>query len=97
MAEGAPDQAARDYIYGVFEKSSQALTGLEKALGALGLLDVAAELDLRSPSQDFFDPIWRHGWRAGDLVDLAASTDPAEDVDPGGDDPPTGAEEAVGS
>ena len=96
MAEGAPDQGARDYIYAVFETSSQALTGLEKALAALGLLDTAAELDLRSPSQDFFDPIWRHGWRAGDLVRLADSTDPAEDVDPGGDDPPKGVEEAVG-
>jgi hypothetical protein len=68
MAEGAPDEIAREYIYGTFEKSSQALAGLEKALLALGLLDQARELDLRSPHQDFFDPIWRQGWRAVDLV-----------------------------
>ena len=70
MAEGAPDQTARDYIYEAFEKSSQALAGLEKALLALGLLDQARELDLRSPHQDFFDPIWTPGWRAGDLVHI---------------------------
>src|SRR6266446_9556182 len=63
MAEGAPDETARDYIYGAFDKSSQALAGLEKALLAVGLLDQARELDLRSPHQDFFDPIWRQGWR----------------------------------
>jgi hypothetical protein len=70
IAEGAPDETARDYIYGAFEKSSQALAGLEKALLALGLLDQAKDLDLRSPHQDFFDPIWRQGWRAGDLLQI---------------------------
>jgi integrase len=70
MAEGAPDQSAREYIYGTFRRSSQALAGLEKALLALGLLDQAKDLDLRSPQQDFFDPIWTQGWRAGDLVGI---------------------------
>jgi len=70
MAEGAPDETARDYIYGSFERSSQALAGLEKALLALGLLDQAKELDLRSPQQDFFEPIWSRGWRAGDLAEI---------------------------
>jgi hypothetical protein len=70
IAEGAPDETARDYMYGAFEKSSQALAGLEKALLALGLLDQAKDLDLRSPHQDFFDPIWRQGWRAGDLLHM---------------------------
>lgn len=70
LAEGAPDAAARDYIYSAFERSSQALSGLEKALVALGLLDKAKELDLRSPHQDFFDPVWAKGWRARDLVEL---------------------------
>jgi hypothetical protein len=60
----------RDYIYGAFEKSSQALAGLEKALLALGLLDQAKDLDLRSPHQDFFVPNWRQGWRAGDLLQI---------------------------
>ena len=72
LAEGAPGETARDYIYSAFEKSSQALAGLEKALLALGLLDQAKELDLRSPHQDFFDPIWRQGWRARDLVDIGS-------------------------
>jgi len=78
LAEGAPDETARDYIYGAFEKSSQALAGLEKALLALGLLDQAKELDLRSPHQDFFDPIWRKGWRAGDLLDIGSEREASE-------------------
>lgn len=78
MAEGAPDQAARDYIYEAFERSSQALAGLEKALLALGLLDQARELDLRSPRQDFFDPIWTQGWRTGDLMHLGSSDSTGE-------------------
>ena len=82
LAEGAPDETARDYIYGAFEKSSQALAGLEKALLALGLLDQAKELDLRSPHQDFFDPIWRQGWRAGDLVDIGSGKEASENHEP---------------
>ena len=78
LAEGAPDKNARDYVYGAFEKSSQALAGLEKALLALGLLDQTKELDLRSPHQDFFDPIWRQGWRAADLVDIGSRREAAE-------------------
>ena len=70
MGEGAPDQTGRDYIYRTFENSSTALAGLEKALLALGLLDRARDVDLRNPHQDFFDPIWRQGWRAGDLIQL---------------------------
>ena len=52
----SPGPAARDYIYETFERSSLALAGLEKALLALGLLDQARELDLRSPHQDFLRP-----------------------------------------
>jgi len=91
MAEGAPDETARDYIYGAFDKSSKALAGLEKALLVLGLLEEAKELDLRSPHQDFFDPIWRQGWRAGDLIELG--TGPATTQDPAGplDAQPSGA------
>jgi integrase len=84
MAENAPDDTARDYVYGMFAKSSQAIAGLEKALVALGLLDEAKDLDLRNPHQDFFSPIWSHGWTSGDLVtlgnDQAAPPVPAEDV-----------------
>lgn len=81
LAEGAPDEGTRDYIYTAFAKSSQALAGLEKALQALGLLDRAKDLDLRSPQQDFFDPLWRHGWRTGDLVQIGASHPTAEPTD----------------
>lgn len=70
MAERVPDATARDYIYGGFERSTQALAGLEKALVALGLLDDAKNLDLRNPHQDFFDPGWSTGWHAGDLIEL---------------------------
>ena len=82
MAEGAPDEAARAYIYGGFERSSLALAGLEKALVALGLLGQAKELDLRSPHQDFFDPVWAQGWRAGDLVEMGGGTTAAQGSPP---------------
>jgi len=82
MAEGAPDEVARDYIYRAFDKSFRALARLEKALLALGLLDQAKELDLRSPHQDFFDPIWRQGWRANDLVQLGSNHQPTQDPEP---------------
>lgn len=82
LAEGAPDPATRDYVYAGFERSSRAIAGLEKALVALGLLDDAKQLDLRSPHQDFYQPIWAQGWRAGDLVRLGA---PHDDTDHHGD------------
>ncbi len=86
LAEGAPHAATRDYIYTAFEKSSRALTGLEKALVALGLLDDAKQLDLRSPHQDFFDPIWTRGWRAGDLVRIGANDEGCKPLADAGDD-----------
>lgn len=72
LAEGAPSTEARDYLYQAFEPSSAAIAGLEKALTGAGLLDQARQLDLRSPRQDFFDPIWRTGWRAEDLAALGS-------------------------
>jgi hypothetical protein len=80
MAEGAPDESTREYIYASFDRSSQALAGLEKALLALGLLDQAKALDLRSPHQDFFQPIWTQGWRAGDLVGMGSDTTATKDA-----------------
>ncbi len=56
------DESARECMYGAFEKNSQALAGLEQALQALGLLDQAKDLDLRSPHQNFST---RSGGRAG--------------------------------
>lgn len=80
LAEGAPDEAAREYVYGAFERSSQALAGLEKALVALGLLEEAKDIDLRSPHQDFFEPVWAKGWRARDLIALGGGDEPAEEA-----------------
>lgn len=77
-AENAPDDASRAYVYQLFESSSTAIAGLEKALSTLGLLEQARNIDLRNPYQDFFDPIWNRGWRASDLIDLterSTSTD----------------------
>lgn len=69
-AENAPDDSSRAYVYGLFQSSSLAIAGLERALSTLGLLEQAKNLDLRNPYQDFFDPIWNHGWRSSDLIDL---------------------------
>ena len=69
-AENAPDESSRGYVYQLFQSSSMAIAGLEKALSTLGLLEQAKSVDLRNPYQDFFDPIWNHGWRASDLIDL---------------------------
>ncbi|MEE1943097.1 hypothetical protein V1L54_27450 [Streptomyces sp. TRM 70361] len=49
LAERAPDDATADYLHQVFEPTSQAIDGLEKALAALGLLDQALAMDLRRP------------------------------------------------
>jgi hypothetical protein len=56
MAEGAPDESAREYIYGTFRRSSQALAGLEKALLALGLLDQAKDLGSPQPPTGRLQP-----------------------------------------
>jgi integrase len=88
LAEGAPTDESRDYLYDAFAPSSQAIAGLEKALVAAGLLEKAQQLDLRNPHQDFFEPIWRIGWRAGDLIQLgspAADNEPHTDSDAGPD------------
>lgn len=79
LGEGAPDESTREYIYASFDRSSQALAGLEKALLALGLLDQAKALDLRSPHQAFFQPVWTQGWRAGDLVGMGSATTAKKD------------------
>lgn len=69
-AENAPNESSRSYVYRLFQNSSMAIAGLEKALSTLGLLEQAKNVDLRNPYQDFFDPIWNRGWRAKDLIDL---------------------------
>ena len=58
-----PMESSRSYRLPTISNSSMAIAGLEKALSALGLLEQAKNVDLRSPYQDFFDPIWNRGWQ----------------------------------
>jgi integrase len=67
LAEGAPDDAAADYLHAYFEPTARAIDGLEMALAGLGLLDQALALDLRKP-QDYFHRVWSTAFRAADLA-----------------------------
>ncbi|OAR21993.1 hypothetical protein A8W25_30335 [Streptomyces sp. ERV7] len=66
LAERAPDSATADYLHGVFEPTARAITGLERALEAVSLLDEALALDLRRP-QDYFGRVWATAFRTADL------------------------------
>ncbi|MFF1717519.1 tyrosine-type recombinase/integrase [Streptomyces sp. NPDC058268] len=66
-AEQAPDSATADYFHKIFEPTARAITGLERALEAVGLLDAALALDLRRP-QDYFGRVWATAFRAADLA-----------------------------
>ncbi|MEU2778409.1 site-specific integrase [Streptomyces sp. NPDC007162] len=92
LAEGASDDATAEYLHRYFEPTARAIDGLEKALGGLGLLDDALNLDLRKP-QDYFHRIWSTAFLAADLSDAgsdqeseysdtctADETDPEQDV-----------------
>jgi integrase len=61
FAEGAPSEDARDYILSEWKPWENVLAGLREALAELGLLDAAERLDLRSPMQDFFHPLFSTG------------------------------------
>lgn len=67
IAERAPDDATTEYLHDVFAPTAQAIDGLERALGALGLLDDALALDLRRP-QDYFNRLWGTTFRPTDLL-----------------------------
>lgn len=67
FAEGAPTDDARDYILSRWHPWESVLAGLREALGELGLLEAAENLDLRSPVHDYFDPIFATGWTAAHL------------------------------
>ncbi|GHB85932.1 hypothetical protein GCM10010347_66150 [Streptomyces cirratus] len=67
-AERAPDSATADYFHEIFEPTARAITGLERALEAVGLLDEALALDLRRP-QDYFGRVWSTAFRAADLAE----------------------------
>ncbi|MCH9728274.1 MAG: site-specific integrase [Actinomycetia bacterium] len=67
FAERAPSDEARDYILSEWEPWEAALDGLRHALDELGLLDAARELDLRTPAQDYFSPLFSTAWNVSDL------------------------------
>ncbi|WP_307811545.1 tyrosine-type recombinase/integrase [Streptomyces fildesensis] len=67
IAEGAADDATRDYLHRLFEPTARAIDGLERALAAVGLLEEALQLDLRRP-QDYFGRVWSSAFRADELV-----------------------------
>jgi integrase len=67
FAERAPSEEARDYILSEWEPWEAALDGLRRALDELGLLDAARELDLRTPVQDYFSPLFSKAWNMPDL------------------------------
>ncbi|MCZ0730577.1 site-specific integrase [Mycolicibacterium iranicum] len=67
FAEGAPTEEARDYILGQWKPWEPALTGLRDALAELGLLEEAEKLDLRTPIQDYFSPLFSTGWKPAHL------------------------------
>jgi hypothetical protein len=67
IAERAPSTAAADYLHQVFDPTARAIDGLEKALAGIGLLEEAANLDLRRP-QDYFGRVWNLAFRAQDLA-----------------------------
>ncbi|PVC90126.1 hypothetical protein [Streptomyces sp. CS131] len=71
LVEGAPDSATADYLHGLFEPTARAITGLERALDAVGLPDEALALDLRRP-QDYFGRVWATAFRSQELVQAEA-------------------------
>ena len=69
MIERAVDENTRSFLQSELEPLERALRGLELALGAVGLLDAAMAVDLRSP-QDFFDPVWSLNFSVAELQQL---------------------------
>ncbi|WP_167197454.1 tyrosine-type recombinase/integrase [Brevibacterium pigmentatum] len=65
LAEAAPSDSAREYMHEVVEPLNRALKGLEVALRENGLLEEASNLDMRRP-QNFFRPIWNHGYEVAE-------------------------------
>ena len=75
FAEGAPTGEARDYILSQWHSWEPVLTGLREALDELGLLDEAEKLDLRSPVQDYFSPLFSTGWKPTHLDSTTESSE----------------------
>lgn len=75
FAEGAPNEDARDYIISAWDPWQPVLAGLREALDELGLLEEAEKLDLRSPSHDFFHPVFTTGWTLDQLAPPAPGSE----------------------
>ncbi|MDT2007921.1 phage integrase family protein [Rhodococcus opacus] len=67
FAEGAPTEEAREYILSQWREWEPVIDGLREALDEAGLLEAAEQLDLRSPAQDYFNPLFSIGWTAKEL------------------------------
>lgn len=67
FAEGAPTEEAREYILSQWREWEPVIDGLREALDDAGLLEAAEQLDLRSPAQDYFNPVFSIGWTAKEL------------------------------
>jgi integrase len=79
-AESSASDQAREAFYKVWQPMGTALFGLEKALDALGLLQAAQDIDLRSPAHDFHNPLWKRGWAVTDLHEIAETPDDAQEA-----------------
>jgi integrase len=75
FAEGAPTVEARDYILARWRPWEPALAGLRDALHELGLLEEAENLDLRTPVQDYFGPLFATGWKPAHLGSTTESSE----------------------
>lgn len=75
FAEGAPNEDARDYILSAWDPWQPVLAGLREALDELGLLEEAEKLDLRSPSHDYFHPVFTTGWTLDQLAPPSQGTE----------------------
>ncbi len=62
FAEGAPNDEAREYILSAWHPWEPVLAGLREALDELGLLEDAEKLDLRTPTHDYFSPLFATAW-----------------------------------
>jgi integrase len=78
-AEAQSSDEARAAFYAVWEPMEKTFYGLERALDALGLLDAAKSLDLRSPRHDFMSPLWAKGWSADALDQIADDEEQFDD------------------
>jgi integrase len=75
FAEGAPTEEARDYILAQWRPWEPALAGLRGALHELGLLEEAERLDLRTPVQDYFGPLFATGWKPTHVTSTIESSE----------------------